>query len=255
MVYLASNLYGAEHCFFDAGGGVSVGRYASLNTNLSSRDNPEAVMRNFEIIAAKFGKCPSDMATVRQGISDKAIYITEPTWFQNYADGLVTTNPEILLGIKTADCAPVLLIDEKHGVVGAAHAGWRGAYKGIVGNVVDLMVAHGAQRIDIAAAVGPCLQQKSFAVKDDMRRELLSVSAADEKYFTPADDSEHFYFDLSGYVESRLRYAGVENIENSRIDTYPPENGYFSYRRNTHRRLIAVPKDYPTQYSFIKLSR
>ncbi len=251
MSWTADNLDKEKHCFFGAAGGVSAGKYTSLNTNLSSRDNPENLRRNFEIIAAHFNKTPENMVTFRQGVSANVIYAEQPTWFKIYADGAVTTNPELLLGIKTADCAPVLLADYKHGVIGAAHAGWRGAYKGIVQNVVNLMLEHGAKTEDIAAAIGPCMQQQSFAVQDDMRQELLQVSAANEQYFTADGDGVHFYFDLSGYVEAQLQKIGIQNIANCRIDTYPPQNGYFSYRRNTHLDLIAAPKDYPTQYSCI----
>ncbi|MBR1825479.1 MAG: peptidoglycan editing factor PgeF [Alphaproteobacteria bacterium] len=253
MSWYAANLNKSKHCFFDAKGGVSQGKYAALNTNLSSRDNPADIMHNFEIIAAHFNKQPADMVTLRQGVSDNAVYIDTPTWFKIYADGVVTHNPHLLLGIKTADCAPVLLADYKHGIVGAAHAGWRGAYKGIIENVVRLMLEHGAKLPDISAAVGPCMQQTSFAVQDDMRQILLNLSADNARWFLSDADGVHFYFDLSGYVESRLKNAGVENIENSRIDTYPEQNGYFSYRRNTHLGLINVPKDYPTQYSCICL--
>ena len=253
MVWQAANLDSKKHCFFDASGGVSGGKYASLNTNLSSRDRPEDVRRNFEIITAHFSKTPEDMVTLRQSVTADAIYTDTPTWFETYADGAVTTNPHLLLGIKTADCAPVLLADYKHGVIGAAHAGWRGAYKGIVENVVVLMLEHGAKLSDIAAAVGPCIQQPSFAVQDDMRQILLDLSAENARFFEPDADGVHFYFDLGGYVETRLKNAGIENIENCRINTYPAQNGYFSYRRNTHLGLINVPKDYPTQYSCICL--
>lgn len=253
MSWAAHNLKKEKHCFFGAAGGVSAGKYAALNTNLSSRDKPENLRRNFEIIAAKFNKTPENMVTIRQGITAEAIYAKEPTWFKIYADGAVTTNPEILLGIKTADCAPVLLADYEHGVIGAAHAGWRGACKGIVQNVVKLMFEHGARPENIAAAIGPCIQQASFAVKDDMRQELLQASAANEQYFTADGDGVHYNFDLSGYVEAQLKNIGIQNIANCRIDTYPSQNGYFSYRRNTHLNLIDAPKDYPTQYSCICL--
>ncbi len=253
MGWQATNLNNEKHCFFDAFGGVSSGKYATLNTNLSSQDNPNDVKRNFEIIAAHFNKKPTDMVTLRQGVSNKAIYTDKPTWFKIYADGVVTTNHNLLLGIKTADCAPVLLADYKNGVIGAAHAGWRGAYKGIVENVVNMMLEHGAHVDDIAAAIGPCMQQASFAVQNDMRQVLLEISPDNAHYFTADEDRVHFYFDLSGYVETRLKNAGVENVINCHIDTYPLQNGYFSYRRNTHLHLINVPKDYPTQYSCICL--
>ncbi len=253
MVWTANNLDKTKHCFFGMAGGVSGGKYSTLNTNLSSADKPENLQRNFAIIAAHFNKKPTDMVTIRQSVTADAICTDKPTWFKIQADGAVTTNPNLLLGIKTADCAPVLLADYKHGVIGAAHAGWRGAFKGIIENVVTLMLEHGAEKKDIAAAIGPCIQQQSYEVKEDMRNTLLDVAANNARYFAPAADRVHFYFDLSGYVENRLQNLGITNIENCRIDTYSAANGYFSYRRNTHLNLLDAPKDYPTQYSCICL--
>lgn len=253
MSWTAANLDKSKHCFFGASGGVSQGKYASLNTNLSSGDNADFIKRNFAIITAYFHKQNSDMVTMRQGVSDKVIYTDVPTWFQIQADGAVTTNPNLLLGVKTADCAPVLLADYRHGVIGVAHAGWRGAVKGIIKNVVAKMVEHGAVLPDISAAIGPCLQQSSFAVQNDMRQIFINSDKENQRYFQADLDGVHFYFDLSGYVENCLHMAGIENVANCRIDTYPPQNGYFSYRRNTHLQLIDKPKDYPTQYSCICL--
>ena len=253
MSYTAKNLPNDKHCFFGSAGGVSGGKYSSLNTNLSSNDSTDNLRRNFEIISAYFNKSPENMFTVRQSVSEKAVFAEAPSWFKIVADGAVTTDRNILLGIKTADCAPVLLADYKNGVIGAAHAGWRGAYKGIVENVIKLMIANGAKVENIAAAIGPCMQQASFEVGDDMRQVFLKTDNNNALYFKNGNDAEHFYFDLSGYMESRLRKAGIENIDNSHIDTYPLQNGYFSYRRNMHLNLINAPRDYPTQYSCICL--
>lgn len=253
MSYTAKNLPEDKHCFFGSAGGVSGGKYSSLNTNLSSADSRENLRHNFETVAGYFHKSPENMFTLRQSVSDIAVYADKPSWFEIAADGAVTTDKNILLGIKTADCAPILLADYEHGVIGAAHAGWRGAYKGIVENVVDLMQKKGAKPENIAACIGPCIQQASFEVKDDMRQILLAQDKNNIVYFKNGAVDGSFYFDLSGYVESKLRKKGIENIENSRTDTYPLQNGYFSYRRNTHLNLITVPKDYPTQYSCICL--
>lgn len=253
MSYQASNLPLEKHCFFGADGGVSTGKYTSLNTNYNSQDSKIAVRQNFEIITAYFHKNYEDMFTLNQGVSNLVVEADLPQQFTQTADGAVTTNPHILLGIKTADCAPVLLADYKHGVIGAAHAGWRGAYRGVVENTVALMQRKGAIPQDIAAAVGPCLQQTSFEVGTDMKNVLLAENSQNEKYFAAGKDTQHFFFDLSGYLTDKLRYLGITNIVNDRIDTYPPENGYFSYRRNTHLGLLDKPKDYPTQYAFICL--
>lgn len=251
MTFQAQNLITDKHCFFGAEGGVSKGIYASLNTNLSSRDKGENILQNFEIIAAHFGMQRNNFATVRQSVSNTAVWIDKPTWFEIAADGMATNNPNVLLGIKTADCAPVLLADYRHGIIGAAHAGWRGAYKGVVENTIRLMVEHGAKIEDICAAVGPCMQQKSFEVKADMRDVLLAKSPDNVKYFV-SHDGQSFYFDLSGFVVDKLRQMGIVSVENALIDTYSTPQ-YFSFRRNTRSGLIAVNKDYPTQFSCIRL--
>ena len=251
MSWQTENIDKRKHCFFGSAGGVSQGIYASLNTNLSSRDNKENIYQNFDIITAHFNMKRSDLFTMRQSITNKAVIAENPSWFVEVADGAVTDNPNILLGIKTADCAPVLLADYQNGVIGAAHAGWRGACGGIIENVVALMEQLGAERQNIAAAIGPCMQQKSFQIREDMRAVFLAQSPDNAKYFKP-ETAETYLFDLSGYVRDRLRYSGVENIENSGIDTCSTPD-YFSYRRNTRSGLIKYDKDYPTQYSCIRL--
>lgn len=253
MSWYAKNLDASRHCFFGIEGGVSEGKYASLNTNVYSLDNQANIRRNFEIVSEYFQLQPENMFTLRQSITNRAVAAEKPSWFKIGADGAVTTKQNILLGIKTADCAPVLLADYKHGIIGAAHAGWRGALSGIVQNVVSLMVEKGAKPDDIAAAIGPCMQSNSFEVKSDMRQEFLQKGEQNEKYFQESNDGEHFYFDLSRFVFDKLLESGVENICNSGIDTYPLTSGYFSYRRNTHLKLIDAPYDYPTQYSCIRL--
>lgn len=253
MSWQSSNLSPKKHCFFGAEGGVSQGKYASLNTNYNSMDSKVAVRQNFEIITAFFNKNYEDMFTLNQGVSNTVVRADLPQQFTITADGAVTTNPNILLGIKTADCAPVLLADYKHGVIGAAHAGWRGAYKGVVENTISLMLQCGAVLSDMTVAIGPCMQQASFEVAEDMKACVLAENSQNEKYFHQGKDAGHFYFDLSGYLEDKIKRRGIDNVVNSRIDTYPAENGYFSYRRNTHLHLIERPRDYPTQYSFICL--
>ncbi len=253
MSYHAPNLPADKHCFFGREGGVSEGVYSSLNTNLKSRDKRENILKNLAVIAGCFGLKYDNMYTMKQGVSAQVVYAEKAAHFEVFADGVVTDKPGVLLCLKTADCAPVLLADYQNGVIGAAHAGWRGAYKGVVENVVNLMLQKGARLENIAAAIGPCIQPISFEVGDDMRAEVCSNSPNGEKFFSSGRDETHFQFDLSGFVEDRLRRLGVENVINSRIDTYPEANGYFSFRRNTHQGLIKAPFDYPTQCSCIML--
>lgn len=251
MSWQAKNLNADKHCFFGSDGGVSKGKYASLNTNLSSSDAREKVLENYEIIAGKFFLKRENMATIRQSVSNTAIFIDEPSWFQNTADGMVTTKKDILLCIKTADCAPVLLTDYANGVIGTAHAGWRGAYKGIVENVIKLMVQHGAKIENIAAAIGPCLQKASFEVKEDMRQFFIKENGKNIRYFKPFEDG--FLFDLESYLEDKLKNLGIINVCKSQIDTYPLNSNYFSYRRSKHLNLLEQQFDYPTQQSVIML--
>ena len=173
MSWFAENLDKNKHCFFGAEGGVSTGIYNSLNTNTMSQDSKENILKNQNLIAANFKLNYENMMLLKQGVSDVAVWVDKPSQFQIWADGAVTNNPNILLCLKTADCAPILLSDYENSVIGVAHAGWRGAYKGIVENVLKLMLKHGADLNNIKAAIGPCLQQKSFAVKDDMRQIFL----------------------------------------------------------------------------------
>ena len=251
MSYRSNNLIKEKHCFFGANGGVSGGKYASLNTNLSSQDARIDVERNFERIAKCFNMQKKQMFTLRQSVSADAVWADSPSWFSIAADGMATDNPDILLGIKTADCAPVLMADYKHGIIGAAHAGWRGAYKGVVENVLRLMLKNGAQKQDIAVAIGPCMQQNSFEVREDMMSVFLEQSPENMRYFKK--DEQKYYFNLSGYLIDKIHKFGVENVTDSGIDTYTAKDEYFSFRRYTNLQLIEIPRDYPTQFSCIRL--
>lgn len=253
MSWFSANIDKKKHCFFGTKGGVSDGIYASLNTNTMSADNKENIHKNLEITASYFDMKYENMMLLRQSVSSTAVYVESPSQFEIWADGAVTKNPDVLLCLKTADCAPILFTDYKNGIIGVAHAGWRGAYKGIAENVLSLMLEKGANLSNIKVAIGPCLQQKSFAVRDDMRQILLAQSMQNERYFSADSDGEHFYFDLSGYLEDKLLSLGIKDICNSKIDTYIPQNGYFSYRRNTNLDLIKQKFDYPTQLSCLRL--
>jgi hypothetical protein len=253
MSYKAANLPQEKHCFFGSNGGVSQGRYNSLNTNTKSQDSKENVLQNFAVIAGCFNKKRQDMFVIHQGVSATAVEATTPEWYQTYADGAVTANPDILLGIKTADCTPVLLADYKHRVIGVAHAGWRGAYKGIIENVVKLMLKNGADTNNIAAAVGPCLQKKSFAVKDDMRQIIIARNSDYRRFFFPTENDGSFLFDMENFVINKLHECNIQNITASGIDTFPNDSGYFSYRREMRNNAVKSDGDYPTQYSCICL--
>ena len=187
-----------------------------------------------------------------QGHTDKAVYVDRPSRYEIEADGVVTDRPGIILGITTADCMPVLLADEKHGVIGAAHAGWRGALAGVIENTVKVMLEKGAAVEDIAAAAGPCLQKESFEVQNDMRNLFLDRDKDNERFFTPCA-GERWLCDLEAFVRHRLDLIGIKNVSFSGIDTYTNPELYFSYRRCRHLGQIAVKDDFPIELSTIRL--
>lgn len=192
MSWNAPNLPADKHRFFDRHGGVSNGRYESLNVNRKSADTPENIRQNINIAAGAFGMTAAAAAFPCQDVTGHAEYTDAPSLHRIEADGLVTDRPGILLGITTADCAPVLFADFKNGVIGAAHAGWRGAVRGIMENTLALMLQHGAELKHIAAAVGPCLQKNSFETRTDMLSEFLAQDPENQSFFTPAAPSVIF---------------------------------------------------------------
>jgi len=242
----------ARHGFFGAAGGVSSGVYASLNCGFGSDDDTALVARNRELAGAELGLAPGRMAAVYQVHGREAV-IAENMLDQTgampgrtalpRADGLVTTTPGLGLTILTADCLPLLLVDDTGAVAGACHAGWRGAAAGIVDATVALMRDQGAGRI--TALVGPTIQQPSYQVGAEMRSELLDSVAPKVRDLAAAcfreDGDRHYRFDLPGLVCHQLAAADVDDIQNCGIDTYPADGvamsdsvTYFSHRRATH---------------------
>jgi YfiH family protein len=244
-------LSGVGHGFFGREGGVSQGFYASLNCGSGSRDDPQAVRENRRLVAGALGA--RSLVSLAQ-IHSSAVYKVDWQWdaaANPPGDGLVTATPGIALGILTADCAPVLLADPEARVIGAAHAGWKGALGGVLEAVLGAMEQLGASRGRIAAAVGPCISQANYEVGAEFRARFLKAGApANARFFAASPKAGHYRFDLEGYVASRLAAAGVAQIEPLSTCTYPVESGYFSFRRSTHRG----EPDYGRQISAILLT-
>ena len=253
MTWQANNLDKNKHCFCGSSGGFSKGKYLSLNANTKSYDDKDCLYKNLQAIAQKVGLEKENLVLLNQGVSDRAVYIGEASWDNVVADGIVTTKKGIGLCIRTADCAPVLFEDRKSGVIGAAHAGWRGAFKGIMENVINLMIEKGAKLENIKAAIGPCVMQKSYEVDINFYNQFLEQNIANKKYFIDGKRKGYFLFDLPTYCLDRLKKAGIKNIEVSFLDTYSLEDEYFSFRRFTHRGLVGEPRDFPNQVSIITL--
>ena len=250
--YLAPNLPADRHAFFGRNGGVSEGIYASFNFNRKSRDKAENIEKNLELVGRFYGLPGNAVMRPCQGHTDKAVYVDRPSRYEIEADGVVTDRPGIILGITTADCMPVLLADEKHGVIGAAHAGWRGALAGVIENTVKVMLEKGAAVEDITAAAGPCLQKESFEVQNDMRNLFLDRDKDNERFFTPCA-GERLLCVLDAFVRLRGVLIGIIIVSFSGIDTYTNPELYFSYRRCRHLGQIAVKDDFPIELSTIRL--
>lgn len=250
--YLAPNLLPQKHAFFGRGGGYSGGKYDSLNFNYRSADKPENIEANLALIGKFYGLPAKQVMRPRQGHTDVAVYVDEPSRYTLEADGVVTDKSGIVLGITTADCMPVLLADYRHGIIGAAHAGWRGALAGVVENTIKIMLEKGAKIADIAVAAGPCLQKQSFEVREDMRQLFLTKDAENSAFFTPLGDGKYLC-DLEAFMRHRLQLLGIENMSFSGIDTYSNPELYFSYRRACREKSIAAPADFPIELSTIVL--
>lgn len=246
-----SGLLEVPHGFFGRQGGVSQGAVAGLNCGLGSGDDPHAVETNRRLAADAIIE-GAPLASVHQVHSPTALIVTAavPHSERPQADALVTDRPGLLLGVVTADCAPVLLADLEAGVVGAAHAGWRGATAGVTDQAIAAMISLGAKVDRIAAAVGPCIAKASYEVDHDFAERILTDDHDNERYFSEGPRGSP-HFDLEAYVVARLAAAGVRRIEATGLDTYALENRYYSYRRATHRNEPA----YGRQLSLIGLAR
>ena len=238
--YLATPALGAltglRHGFFTRRGGVSEGPWAALNCSLSGQDDRERVRENRRRVAGALGLGLPALHGLTQVHGIAVAEVDEAGWLEGQgprADALVTRRPGIALGIVTADCAPVLFADPAAGVIGAAHAGWRGAVAGVLEATLAAMERLGAARARITAAIGPCIAQGSYEVGPDLRAGVLAAGAADARFFAPGAREDRWQFDLAGYCAARLAAAGLGVIECAGADTLAEEDRFFSHRRRT----------------------
>ena len=248
-VIRARALGGVTHGFLGRRGGVSTGIVAGLNVGTGSADDPALIAENRRR-AAEAVLPGARLVTLYQVHSPDAVAVIEPfdERLRPHADALVTDRPGLALGILTADCAPVLLADREAGVVGAAHAGWKGAIGGVTDSTIALMETLGAKRERIAAAVGPCIARASYEVDENFFRRFVETDPANERFFADGKPGHH-QFDLEAYVAHRLAAAGIRTVETLGLDTYSNENRFYSFRRATHRG----EPDYGRQISIIGL--
>lgn len=228
-------LKAVPHGFFGRQGGVSTGELASLNTGIGSGDDPTAIAENRSRVAAAI--LPGAVLVGAYQVHGHDCAPVDAPWNDSdrpHADALVTDQPGLLLGILTADCVPVLLADHAAGVVGAAHAGWKGALAGITDATIAAMQGKGAKPGAITAAIGPCIGAASYEVDAAFVDRFLAADPANDHFFR-AGRPGHAQFDIAAYVAARLAAAGVTHIEISGEDTYALNVEYFSYRRACHR--------------------
>ena len=231
----AASLDGVPHGFFGRRGGVSTGDLASLNCGLGSGDDPSLIAENRRRVAE--AALPGAALTgVYQVHGNRCLIVNENTDLaaRPEADALATRTPRILLGILTADCVPVLFADREAGVVGAAHAGWKGAIAGVTDATLDAMESLGARRAKIAAAIGPCIARASYEVDEGFVQRFVADDPANERFFA-AGKPGHAMFDIAAYVAARLAAAGITRIAIGGQDTYAGGQDYFSYRRACHK--------------------
>jgi polyphenol oxidase len=225
-----------RHGFFGRQGGVSDGLYASLNCGFGSGDDPARVAENRTRAVGAAGLDPAGLVTAYQTHSILVAKVERP-WRREDSpkvDAMVTATRGITLGILTADCAPVLFADSQASVAGAAHAGWRGAFDGVLEATVAEMVRLGAEPARIRAAIGPCIAQDSYEVGPEFRARFLAAAPANGRFFRPsANRPGHFHFDLPGYVADRLSRAGIGLVAATGGDSCGQRHEYFSYRRAT----------------------
>ena len=224
-----------RHGFFTRAGGVSQGVYASLNGGTGSNDAPEQVAENRARMAAALGVAPERLLTAYQ-IHSPDVVVAERPWSRDNrprADAIVTRTPQLAVGVSTADCGPLLFADAEAGVVGAAHAGWRGALSGVIEATVAAMQELGARRAHIAAALGPTIRQPNYEVGPEFVERFLADDPRNAGFFAPAARAGYALFDLAGYIAQRVERAGIGDFEDLGLCTYAEPERFFSYRRTT----------------------
>ncbi|WP_316204866.1 MULTISPECIES: peptidoglycan editing factor PgeF [unclassified Bradyrhizobium] len=234
---LISAVPGLRHAFFTREGGVSDGIYAGLNGGLGSNDVPDNVRENRRRMAAHLGATPENFLSVHQIHSPDVVVATRP-WdgpARPKADAIVTQIEKLAIGVTTADCGPVLFVDPHKRVIGAAHAGWKGALTGVLEATIGAMETLGAERGQIIAAIGPMIRQPSYEVGAEFVERFLDADAEHAMFFLPSTREGHAMFDLAGFIRARLDKAGVLMIDDLGHDTYADDR-FFSYRRSVHRK-------------------
>jgi YfiH family protein len=228
---------GIRHAFFTREGGVSSGLYASLNGGVGSNDNADHVRENRARMAAALGVAPQNFLTAYQIHSPDVVTADKPWSHEDRprVDAIVTRTPGLAIGVSTADCGPVLFSDAHARVIGAAHAGWRGAFTGVIEATLSAMEKLGAERNRIRVVLGPLIRQASYEVGPEFVARFAEADTANARFFAPSERSGHAWFDLPGYIAHRVERAGIRQFEDLGLCTYSDPERFYSYRRTTQQ--------------------
>ena len=240
-----------SHGFFNRSGGKSKGIYKSLNCGLGSNDQKNKVKANLKIVKNKISKKSKNIFLLHQVHSNNLIFIDENFKFNKKkikADALITNQKNLPIAVLTADCVPVLLYEKNKNIIAAIHVGWKGAFKEIIKRVISLMLRKGCKRNFITAAIGPCIRQGSYNVKDDFKKRFIKKDKKNKVFFRIRKDI--VYFDLPGFVKSQLKSNKITNIDTINIDTFDKKNNFFSARRS----LRLKHEDYGRNISLIMIN-
>ena len=239
-----------NHGFFNQKGGKSKGIYKSLNCGFGSYDKKINVKKNLKIVKSKFTKKNKNILLLHQIHSNKFIFLNKNHIIKKKykADAIITNKKELPIGILTADCVPILIYDDIAKMIAAIHAGWKGAYKGIINKVINFMLKKGCDKKNIHAVIGPCITQKSYNVKKDFFRKFIQKNKKNAVFFKKRKNL--IYFDLPGYVKSQLKFNKISNIDHININTFDAKNNFFSARRS----LILKHDDYGRNISIIMIN-
>ncbi len=234
---LLSAVPGLRHAFFSREGGVSTGIYQGLNAGVGSDDDPAHVAENRRRMAEQMGVAPTHFLTAHQIHSPDVVVATTPweTTARPRVDAIVTQTEGLSIGATAADCGPILFVDPSARVIGAAHAGWKGALTGVLESTIAAMERLGAERGRLIAAIGPLIRQPSYEVGSEFVERFIEADADNGRFFIPSIRTGHSMFDLGGFIRMRLENAGILMIDDTGIDTYADER-FYSYRRSVHRK-------------------
>ena len=223
-----------SHSFFNSKGGYSTGIYKSLNCGFGSNDKKINVRKNLKIVSKKIGCKISNLAFLNQIHSNKFYFIKKKTKKKLKGDGLITNKRGLAIAILTADCAPILFYDNKKKIIGAAHAGWKGAYKQISKKIIKIFEKKGSNKKDINAIIGPCISQKNYEIKKDFKEKFIKQNQKNKTYFKTI--KKKIFFSLHDYIADQLRSLGIKNLEIIKKDTYNLKNNFFSSRRSSKEK-------------------